>query len=115
MPALNCQSAFRTPQPSSTAGFTRVVATDAPQFKFDHEPHSWLAAGLRKSHCAILSRLGSVHDRVMLETSVVAGFLIVYASPEKTPCRYLPKLALTAVLPLPNRSYTTPPRGETSL
>src|SRR4051812_16865612 len=94
MPALNCQSAFRTPQPSSTAGFTRVVATDAPHARLDHGPHSWLAAGLRKSHCAILSLLGSVHERVMLLTSVVAGFLIVYASPEKTPWRYFPKFAL---------------------
>ena len=73
----NCQSLFRTPQPSSTSGFTRVVATDAPQFRFDHGPHSRLASGFRKSHCAIRSPFGSVHVRVMLETSVVAGFLIV--------------------------------------
>jgi len=56
-----------------------VVATDAPKFRFDHGPHSWFATGFRKSHCATLSRFGSVHDRVMLWTSVVDGFLIVNA------------------------------------
>src|SRR5689334_21425084 len=104
MPTPKCQSLFRVPQPSSTSGLTRVVATEAPQFTFDHGPHSWLASGFRKSHCAILSPLGSVHVRVMLETSVVAGFLMVYASPENTPCRYCPKFILRAVLPVPNRS-----------
>src|SRR5687767_8991779 len=114
MPTPNCQSLLRAPHPSSTAGFTRVVATDAPQFTFDHGPHSRLASGFRKSHWAIRSPLGSVHERVMLETSVVAGFLIVYASPENTPCRYWPTFIRTAVLPLPNRSKTAPPRGVRS-
>src|SRR6185436_5140547 len=113
-PRPNCQSLLRTPQPSSTSGFTRVVATVFPQLRFDHGPHSRFWFGFRKSHCAMRSPLGSVHVRVMLDTRVVAGFLMVYASPDHTPCRYCPMFTLTAVFPLPNRSYTALPRGVRS-
>src|SRR5262245_38880160 len=56
---------------------------------------------------------GAAHERVTLLTLDCTGLTkraIVYASPTT----YRPTLALSAVLPLPKRSYEMPNRGSTS-
>src|ERR1043166_326781 len=109
-----CQSRLRVPQPLRTAGLTVVVWLNEPQLSADHAPHSPLATGFRKSHCATRSPLGSDHARLIEVTSVEPALLIVYASPVQAPCRYSPTFPLSAVLPLPKTSKAAPSRGVMS-
>src|SRR5215831_6721212 len=55
----------------------------------------------------------SFQARVSLAIMVTSGLAlsVVLNAARPTPLKYRAKLALTAVLPLPNRSYDTPTRG----
>ncbi|MNC87883.1 hypothetical protein D3C83_36500 [compost metagenome] len=81
-----------------------VVWTGLPQLTLLHAWHSAFAAGFMKSHSATRLPLPSVHPRFVVCTKVTPGLLMVYESPLYGLCRYLLKLTLTAVRPLPNTS-----------
>src|SRR5665213_2920039 len=84
-----------------------------PKLTFDAFPHSPFALMFVKSHCGVKSLLVSVHDRVALSAMFAAGLASRVNDVRFGPSRYLPMLALTAVLPLPNRSKAPPARGVT--
>src|SRR5689334_7167985 len=84
-----------------------------PKLTLLTRPHSPLALMLAKSHCGVKSRLASVHDRVAFNAMFAAGFASRVNDVRFGPSRYLPMLALSAVLPLPNRSNAPPTRGVT--
>src|SRR5438128_9734542 len=76
-------------------------------------PHSPLAPKFPRSQSGTKLRLASVHAREAEFTEVLIGFnccetsTFVFAT-------YRPIDVLSAVRPLPNRSYDTPSRGFTS-
>src|ERR1700755_1160887 len=92
-------------------------------------PHSPFGSGFVRSHSgAKFAPLGVrvvVHERFtdgLLNPNVrlapgirIDGFAPEARLPTLAPCRYLPALTLSAVLPLPNRSYAAPTRGVMSL
>ena len=87
MPALNCQSQLRLPQPSCVSGLTVVVVPWRPQFTFDHPWHSPFGAGFTKSHCGTKSpgmppgtATRSSQARVVVCTSETAGFATAIAT-----------------------------------
>src|SRR5262249_47725173 len=84
--------------------FGSGVGTDAgrPNVRFVEGPSSL--------SCAMSSPLRSTHVRVS-----AAPPIGLKSSPrfDENDCTYLPMLPLTAVLPLPNRSYDAPKRGLT--
>src|SRR5262249_21800741 len=130
--ALNDQSDGRTPQPLSRPGSmfapTKLLEPNAVLLIAPHVSMLPVVAGL----CAFtLSRLQSgmklllvsVHVRVTfgLPNAAAAppgirsdGFALETRLPTLAPCRYLPVLTLTAVLPLPKTSYAAPKRGVMS-
>src|SRR6202140_873852 len=59
------------------------------------------------------SPLASLQDLVALTAMFAAGFASRVKLVRLGPSRYLPRLNLTAVLPLPNRSYEAPRRRVT--
>ena len=79
-------------------------------------------AGFRRSQSGA-KLLFSVHDRVTLKGengpplpgARRVGFELAQLFDTPAPSRYLPMLALTAVLPLPNTSHDAPTRGVMSL
>src|SRR3954463_11919291 len=84
-----------------------------PKLTFDSLWHSPFALTSVKSHCGMKSWLASPHARVALSAMLAAGFASRVNDVRFGPSRYLPMLALTAVLPLPNKSYAPPMRGVT--
>src|SRR6478752_1348887 len=84
-----------------------------PKFTLLTRPHSPLTLMLAKSHSGTKLLFLSVHDRVAFSAMFAAGFASRVNDVRFGPSRYLPMLALTAVLPLPNRSYAPPMRGVT--
>src|SRR5437867_2383929 len=94
-----------------------------PKFWFAHAPHSRLAAGFKRLQSGTRfplrgspagKKLVSFHDRVVLVARRTTG-LSSYSPPPPGPfatnCVYLPRLTFTAVLPVPNTSYTKLIRG----
>src|SRR5215470_10521435 len=73
------------------------------------------AAGFSRSQSATKFVLLSVHARVVLVTTRLIGLSAVYVPAALEASRYLPRLALIAVFPFPNRSYAAPKRGVRSL
>src|SRR6202163_1414206 len=86
-----------------------------PKLTFDSLPHSPLADTSVKLHWGTKSPLVSVHDRVALRAMFAAGLASRVKLVRFGPSRYRPMLALSAVLPLPNRSNAPPSRGDTFL
>ena len=86
-----------------------AVALGWPKLRFPRR-HSPLAWGLRRSQSGMKSPSVSVQVRLLLETDVSIG-LFILAMASVCPATYRPTLNLTAVLPLPNKSYETPSRG----
>src|SRR6185436_648038 len=79
-------------------------------------PQSGCAAGFLRSHPGLLVKLklvGFSHARFVWVGMRKIGFMSSPKS-ELRPSMYLPMLALTAVLPFPNRSKATPARGVMS-
>src|SRR5262245_8950177 len=85
---------------------------EVPKSGFWARAHSPLAARLTKSHCGRKSPFRSFHTRVVLVRVPRAGLARAAHVDRFGPSRYLPRPALTAVLPLPKRSYAPPRRGE---
>src|SRR5438874_10471290 len=77
-------------------------------------PKLVLVSGPSSDNCGMPSRLLSVHERVAEFTDVFSG-LRRRANPTVDVCTYRLSVALIAVLPLPNRSYARPSRGDRSL
>src|SRR5262249_5808715 len=73
-------------------------------------PHSPFARGLLRSQSGLKLALASAHVRLTLFTDAVIGLFALMSSTAIT-STYRPSDALSAVLPLPNRSYDTPSRG----
>src|SRR5437773_1405723 len=90
-----------------------ALLSAGPKSGFWTPAHSPFAPRLTKSHCGRKSPFKSLHTRVVLVRVLRAGL----ARPAKVlmfgPSRYLPMLAFTAVLLLPNKSYAPPSRGLT--
>src|SRR6185436_6853428 len=119
MPTEPCQLYGRFPQPFRRSGSIVVPALVVPKLGSAIAPHSPFATGLSRSHCGTKSRFASFHDRVVLVTRRAPGAISWVTAtrspdPSATCFRYLLKLALSAVLPSPNRSYAMPKRGDTS-
>src|SRR5205823_6533896 len=74
--------------------------------------HSPLAAGFRKSQSGKKLVFVSVHVRCALLTDVASGSAAA-ASVVVSLATYRARVPLSAVRPLPNRSYAMPNRGET--
>ena len=83
-------------------------------------PHSPLVPKISRSQSGRKLPFASFHDRVAVVTTRCAGLSpspkITFASLPRSawPATYLPNEPLSAVLPLPNRSYAMPTRGEMS-
>src|SRR5262245_40491654 len=77
-------------------------------------PHSPFRAELNRSQSATKLPFTSVHVRVAVLTDVLTGLLRL-ANPVASAATYRLMLALTAVLPVPNRSQDAPSRGDRSL
>src|SRR5215467_12675864 len=112
----NSQLYGRTPQPFRMPPLCAALAVGLPKFVSDTFPHSPFACTLVRSQSGITLWFASVHDRV---TVLARRFTGAIESPY-CPCTpsaftYLFRLARTAVLPLPNTSYTPPNRGTMSL
>src|SRR5215472_3011281 len=97
----------------SADGSYTVVGMLLPKFRFDTRPHSPFALTFAKSHSATKSWFVSVHERVALSAKFAAGLASRVNDVRLGPSRYLPMLALIAVLPFPNKSYAPPMRGDT--
>src|SRR3989442_13194363 len=114
MPADACQLNPRTPQPCNRSGSHLVIEPTVPSARFDSAPHSPLASTLDRLQSGAKLPLASDHVRFAVVTIALTG-LSARATDVPTDCTYRPSDALSAVLPLPNRSYAAPSRGETSL
>src|SRR4051812_29077013 len=112
-PAEISQSQPRWPKPWMTSSAYRVTMLGFPKFVGLRAPHSPLATGLARSQSGTKSRLMSPHVRVAVFTDVFTG-LFRLANPVASAATYRLMLALTAVLPFPNRSHEPPIRGERS-
>src|SRR5437868_13706249 len=77
-------------------------------------PRLVLLSGSSSLTCGPPSKLASTHERVAALTDVLSGFS-ERAVPTVDVCTYRLNVALSAVLPLPNRSYVNPRRGDRSL
>ena len=67
-------------------------------------PHSPPPAATFKSHWGTNSRLASFHERLAVCAKVAAGLVPTYTPSLAAYCQYFARLALMAVLPLPNTS-----------
>src|SRR5207249_11585378 len=101
------------------AGSLRVArGLFRPKFRFERIPHSPFCWGLLKSHCGRKSpampplRPSSVQFRFALVTDVNTGLLLAMRPFAAFTYRF--NVALSAVLPVPNRSSDPPSRGEVS-
>src|SRR5215510_6868324 len=107
--AVYSQLYWRTPYPSSSLGLVVVVeATVFPKLTFvvgPSSPDCTDPSGLK-----IVKSPLSVHVRVSVRPTVVCG-LFAAAVAAASPLTYRAAANLTAVLPVPNRSYETPRRG----
>src|ERR1700688_1208739 len=101
------------PRVVNASGAYVVVGMLLPKLTFDSFPHSPFAATIVKLHSGTKSPLLSVHDRVAFSAMFAAGFASRVKLVRLGPSRYRPMLALSAVLPLPNRSNAPPSRGDT--
>src|SRR5712692_1231860 len=73
------------------------------------------AAELVRSQSGMKLRFPSVHARVVWVTVLAAGLAAAAIWSDARLCRYLLTLTFSAVLPLPNKSYTAPTCGVRSL
>src|SRR5437588_9874404 len=101
----------RWPQPLKKSWSNVAFSVAVPNAGLLEGPHSRFAAGFEKSHCGTKSPL-SVHTRVAEVAARGMGWSDVLPVGAAT---YLPKLALSAVFPLPNRSYVAAYRPGMSL
>src|SRR5687768_11749235 len=76
--------------------------------------HSPLAEKMRRSQSGRKLTFVSFHVRLTWRTEVVSGFTASVSDVAVLPT-YLPKATFSAVRPSPNRSYTAPARGLTSV
>src|SRR4051812_47826436 len=115
------QSDGRTPQPLSRPG-SMFAPTNwlEPNSTLLMPPHSPLAAGLVSTQSGVKLLFASAHVRVTLGLPNAAaappgmrsdGLALDARLPTLAPWRYLPALAFSAVLPVPNTSYAAPTRG----
>src|SRR5262245_44917305 len=113
-PAVNSQFHGRMFHPRSVLASCVVVGTVLPKPVVNQGPHSPLATEVVRSHSGMPLRFRSVTVRATLVEIATAGFS---ASAVFSPSCTTPRAAeaLTAVLPLPNRSYDAPTLGSTSL
>jgi hypothetical protein len=88
-----------------------VLGRVPPKFKSPSVPHSPFWKGFNRSQSGWKLRLASVQDRL----TVVAMFVTGLLSCALAPSAYLATLTLTAVFPVPKRSYTAPILGVRSL
>src|SRR5688572_31228439 len=86
-----------------------------PKFASASAPHSAFARGFVRSQSGVRSPSRSFHDRVVWLTRLLIG-LVSAERPVSAPKleRYLLRLTLRTVFPLPNRSYAAPSRGDRS-
>ena len=84
-----------------------------PKFWFENCWHSPLIAGSRRSQSGMKSPLRSVQPRFVLGFDAASGLFASAVLRISSPM-YRPRLAFTAVLPVPNRSRITLPRGDQS-
>jgi hypothetical protein len=97
------------------------VGTRPPKFRLSTTPQkspplprrSWLCR-FNRLQSGVKFPFASVQDRLVVTARAVMGLAGAVAAPESALMTYLPKLALRAVLPFPNRSYATPTRGVMS-
>src|SRR5436190_23506299 len=91
----------RWPQPLKKSWSNVEFSVAVPNAGLLDAAHSPFARGFEKSHCGTKSPL-SVHVRVAVVAARAMGWSSVPPVPAAT---YLPRLILSAVFPLPNRSY----------
>src|SRR5438128_9973514 len=85
-----------------------------PKFWVSIALHSPLEAKLVKSQSGTRLPFVSTHVRVVAVPSTTRVGLTAWGKPPAWLSIYLPRLHLTAVLPLPSTSHDTPNRGEMS-
>ena len=95
------------------AGVPKFRLLTMPQRSPPELRRSWLCRFCRLQSGEKLL-LASVQERVTLTGMLPSGFVPEYRLSATAFWRYLPPLILTAVLPLPNTSHATPPRGVRS-
>ena len=120
MPALRSQLYSRTFQPLRTLGSYVWKTTDLPKFWLAQAPHSPLTAGVIRSQSGVkLPRRGSPTGKVrsfqlrfvLVATRDAGCWSNPYAPYQLSAVGYRPRLNLSDVLPLPDRSYAAPNRG----
>src|SRR5688500_17655116 len=117
-PTENSQFHGRTPHPFMIAGSNEVAGLRLPNVGVSHTPHSPLAAlsVSTQSGTQLLVRGSPAPNMLSFQvragelTRVVAG-LLAAAVPIESCCTPRLALALSAVLPLPNRSKAIDTRG----
>src|SRR5690242_8516212 len=92
----------RTPHPLTYDGSYVRSKTALPRFVLFIAAHSPFFAVLDRSQLTTKSLFESVHVRVVLMAVRMMGLRSKSLLDAVTPCVYLPRLNLTAVLPLPN-------------
>src|SRR6185436_2510891 len=107
----NSQLSGRALQPARVAGSNTVLGRGCPKLRSEIRPHSPLACGSRMLQSGVKSRSASVQDLVTVVARLEAGLPVVGAVART----YRPIPTLSAVFPVPNRSYEAPTRGVRSL
>src|SRR5579883_1919922 len=113
-PAENSQFQGRTPQPCNRRGSSCVIAVGLPNCGVSHGPQFPLAFGFNRSQLTTLLEAVAATFLVVFVAKAEPG-LSALALPSESAAPPRAAEALSAVLPLPKRSYAAPNRGSTSL
>src|SRR5437870_4747267 len=115
-PTENSQLYMRWPQPVRRSESKMAPGPSVPNAVFVSLPHSRFAFGLIRSQSGMKFVLLSVQLRVVepMTLFTAAGVMTRPVCTWTSPCRYLLIDPLTAVFPVPNKSYTAESFGVTS-